>query len=133
MPFEDLKERLLFSEALESVKCLDEGVLTSVAEANIGSILGIGYPGWTGGVLQYINGYPGGLPGFPRPPARRALWRPLHPAAAAAGQGRRRNTLRLTRSAGVARRMRATPGRAGCPRASYPQVSTVRGRIRGSR
>ncbi|GIF21634.1 3-hydroxyacyl-CoA dehydrogenase/enoyl-CoA hydratase/3-hydroxybutyryl-CoA epimerase [Actinoplanes tereljensis] len=64
VPFEDLKERLLFSEALESVKCLDEGVLTSVAEANIGSILGIGYPGWTGGVLQYINGYPGGLPAF---------------------------------------------------------------------
>ncbi|MEU4236176.1 3-hydroxyacyl-CoA dehydrogenase NAD-binding domain-containing protein [Actinoplanes sp. NPDC026619] len=64
VPFEDLKERLLFIEALESVKCLDEGVLTSVAEANIGSILGIGYPGWTGGVLQYINGYPGGLPAF---------------------------------------------------------------------
>ncbi len=31
---------------------------------NIGSILGIGYPGWTGGVLQYINQYEGGLPGF---------------------------------------------------------------------
>jgi 3-hydroxyacyl-CoA dehydrogenase / enoyl-CoA hydratase / 3-hydroxybutyryl-CoA epimerase len=64
VPFEDLKERLLFIEAIESVKCLDEGVLTSVAEANVGSILGIGYPGWTGGVLQYINGYPGGLPAF---------------------------------------------------------------------
>ncbi|MEU4620172.1 3-hydroxyacyl-CoA dehydrogenase NAD-binding domain-containing protein [Actinoplanes sp. NPDC023801] len=64
IPFEDLKERLLFIEAIESVKCLDEGVLTSVAEANIGSILGIGYPGWTGGVLQYINQYEGGLPGF---------------------------------------------------------------------
>jgi 3-hydroxyacyl-CoA dehydrogenase/enoyl-CoA hydratase/3-hydroxybutyryl-CoA epimerase len=64
IPFEDLKERMLFIEAIESVKCLDEGVLTSVAEANIGSILGIGYPGWTGGVLQYINQYDGGLPGF---------------------------------------------------------------------
>ncbi|MGQ4428559.1 3-hydroxyacyl-CoA dehydrogenase, partial [Streptomyces violaceoruber] len=47
-----------------------EGVLTSVADANIGSIFGIGFPGWTGGVLQYINGYDGGpgagagLPGF---------------------------------------------------------------------
>ncbi|MEV0130716.1 3-hydroxyacyl-CoA dehydrogenase, partial [Dactylosporangium sp. NPDC050688] len=40
------------------------GVLTSVADANIGSILGIGFPGWTGGVLQYINQYDGGLPGF---------------------------------------------------------------------
>ncbi|MFF5288726.1 3-hydroxyacyl-CoA dehydrogenase NAD-binding domain-containing protein [Paractinoplanes globisporus] len=64
VPFDDLKERFLFIEALESVKCLDEGVLNSVPEANVGSILGIGYPGWTGGVLQYINQYPGGLPGF---------------------------------------------------------------------
>ncbi len=64
IPFEDMKERMLFAEALESVRCLAEGVLTSVADANIGSILGIGFPGWTGGVLQYINGYPGGLKGF---------------------------------------------------------------------
>lgn len=60
----DLEERLLFIEALESVKCLDEGVIESVADANIGSIMGIGFPGWTGGVLQYINGYDGGLQGF---------------------------------------------------------------------
>ncbi|WP_433826005.1 3-hydroxyacyl-CoA dehydrogenase NAD-binding domain-containing protein [Actinoplanes sp. CA-015351] len=64
IPFEDMKERMLFIEAIETVKCLDEGVLLSVAEANIGSIFGIGYPGWTGGVLQYINQYAGGLPGF---------------------------------------------------------------------
>jgi 3-hydroxyacyl-CoA dehydrogenase/enoyl-CoA hydratase/3-hydroxybutyryl-CoA epimerase len=55
----DLEERMLFAESLESVKCLDEGVIESVADANIGSILGIGFPGWTGGVLQYINGYQG--------------------------------------------------------------------------
>ncbi|MFH9569793.1 3-hydroxyacyl-CoA dehydrogenase NAD-binding domain-containing protein [Streptomyces sp. NPDC017230] len=60
----ELVERMLFVEALDSVRCLEEGVLTSVADANIGSILGIGFPGWTGGVLQYINGYEGGLPGF---------------------------------------------------------------------
>ena len=64
VPFEDMQERMLFAEAIESVKCLDEGVLTSVADANVGSILGIGFPGWTGGVLQYINQYEGGLPGF---------------------------------------------------------------------
>ncbi len=64
IPFEDLKERMLFIEAIETVKCLDEGVLTTVAEANVGSILGIGYPGWTGGVLQYINQYEGGSAGF---------------------------------------------------------------------
>ena len=64
IPFDDAKERMLFAEALESVKCYDEGVLRSVAEANIGSIFGIGFPAWTGGVLQYINGYPGGPAGF---------------------------------------------------------------------
>jgi 3-hydroxyacyl-CoA dehydrogenase / enoyl-CoA hydratase / 3-hydroxybutyryl-CoA epimerase len=60
----DLQERMLFIEALESVKCFDEGVIETVADANIGSIMGIGFPGWTGGVLQYINGYDGSLPGF---------------------------------------------------------------------
>jgi 3-hydroxyacyl-CoA dehydrogenase/enoyl-CoA hydratase/3-hydroxybutyryl-CoA epimerase len=64
IPFEDMKERMLFAEALETVKCFDEGVLRSVADANIGSIMGIGFPPWTGGVIQYINGYPGGLAGF---------------------------------------------------------------------
>lgn len=64
VPFTDMKERMLFSEALDSVRCLDENVLTTVADANIGSVMGIGFPAWTGGVLQYINGYEGGLPGF---------------------------------------------------------------------
>jgi 3-hydroxyacyl-CoA dehydrogenase/enoyl-CoA hydratase/3-hydroxybutyryl-CoA epimerase len=60
----ELQERMLFIEAIESVRCLEEGVLNTVADANIGSIMGIGFPPWTGGVLQYINGYPGGLPAF---------------------------------------------------------------------
>ncbi|MFD0276284.1 3-hydroxyacyl-CoA dehydrogenase NAD-binding domain-containing protein [Kitasatospora sp. NPDC127111] len=64
VPFEDVKERMLFSEALDSVRCLEEGVLTSVADGNVGSILGIGFPAWTGGVFQYINGYRGGPAGF---------------------------------------------------------------------
>ena len=64
VPFEDMKERMLFSEALDTVRLFEEGVLTSVADANIGSIMGIGFPPWTGGVIQYINGYEGGLPGF---------------------------------------------------------------------
>ncbi|MBY3988755.1 enoyl-CoA hydratase/isomerase family protein [Rhodococcus fascians] len=64
VPFDDLQERMLFAEALETVRCFDEGVLNTVAEANVGSLLGIGFPTWTGGVVQYINGYPGGLQGF---------------------------------------------------------------------
>ncbi|WP_199545671.1 3-hydroxyacyl-CoA dehydrogenase NAD-binding domain-containing protein [Streptomyces sp. N35] len=64
IPLEDLQERMLFAEALDAIDCLDSGVLTSVADANVGSIQGIGFPAWTGGVLQYVNQYEGGLPGF---------------------------------------------------------------------
>ncbi|ABW12364.1 3-hydroxyacyl-CoA dehydrogenase NAD-binding [Parafrankia sp. EAN1pec] len=64
IPFEDMKERMLFAETIDTIRCFDEGVLRSVADANIGSILGIGYPSWTGGVLQYVNTYPGGASGF---------------------------------------------------------------------
>ena len=53
-------DRMLFAEALETQKCLDEGVLTSTADANIGSIMGIGFPPWTGGTAQYIVGYQAG-------------------------------------------------------------------------
>lgn len=35
-----------------------------VDEANVGSILGIGFPRWTEGVIRYINGYPGGIEAF---------------------------------------------------------------------
>jgi 3-hydroxyacyl-CoA dehydrogenase / enoyl-CoA hydratase / 3-hydroxybutyryl-CoA epimerase len=63
-PLQDMIDRMLFAEALETQKCLDEGVLTSTADANIGSIMGIGFPPWTGGTAQYIVGYPGGREGF---------------------------------------------------------------------
>jgi 3-hydroxyacyl-CoA dehydrogenase/enoyl-CoA hydratase/3-hydroxybutyryl-CoA epimerase len=55
--FAELQERMLFVEAIDSVRCYEEGVLRNVPDANIGSIFGIGFPPWTGGVLQYINGY----------------------------------------------------------------------------
>ena len=55
VPFQDMKDRILYVQALESVRCLEEGVLESTRDANIGSILGIGFPRWTGGVLQFIN------------------------------------------------------------------------------
>jgi 3-hydroxyacyl-CoA dehydrogenase/enoyl-CoA hydratase/3-hydroxybutyryl-CoA epimerase len=64
IPFRDMQERMLFAEALETVRCFDEGVLRSVPDANIGSLFGIGFPGWTGGVIQYINQYDGGPAGF---------------------------------------------------------------------
>jgi 3-hydroxyacyl-CoA dehydrogenase/enoyl-CoA hydratase/3-hydroxybutyryl-CoA epimerase len=64
IPFIDMQERMLFAEALDAVRCFEEGVLRSVPDANVGSIFGIGFPAWTGGVIQYINQYDGGLPGF---------------------------------------------------------------------
>lgn len=54
---DDVKDRLLFRQVIEAVKCLQEGVLRSVTDCNIGSILGIGFPPHTGGQLQYINTY----------------------------------------------------------------------------
>jgi 3-hydroxyacyl-CoA dehydrogenase/enoyl-CoA hydratase/3-hydroxybutyryl-CoA epimerase len=53
--FDELKERLLVRQAIETARCLEEGVLTTFHDANIGSIYGIGFPAWTGGALQYIN------------------------------------------------------------------------------
>ncbi|GAB2526526.1 3-hydroxyacyl-CoA dehydrogenase NAD-binding domain-containing protein [Nocardia heshunensis] len=61
---QDLKDRMLFAEAIETQKCFDENVLTSTADANIGSIFGIGFPAWTGGTHQFIVGYPGGQEAF---------------------------------------------------------------------
>lgn len=54
---QDLKDRILFIQAIETVRCLEEGVLRTVADANIGSIFGIGYAPWTGGAIQFINQY----------------------------------------------------------------------------
>ena len=57
IPDQDIKDRMLFRAVIESLKCLEEGVLQSVADANIGSILGIGAPAWTGGYIQFVNTY----------------------------------------------------------------------------
>ncbi len=52
---EEVKKRLLYAQAVETVRCLDEGVVTEPADADIGSILGWGYPAWTGGTLSFIE------------------------------------------------------------------------------
>jgi 3-hydroxyacyl-CoA dehydrogenase / enoyl-CoA hydratase / 3-hydroxybutyryl-CoA epimerase len=56
-PFADVKDRMLFAEALETAKCFEEGVIESSAAANIGSIMGIGFPPNTGGAAQFMTGY----------------------------------------------------------------------------
>lgn len=57
MDHQDTKDRLLFRQVIETLKCLQEGVLRSVAEGNVGSLLGIGAPTWTGGFIQFVNTY----------------------------------------------------------------------------
>jgi 3-hydroxyacyl-CoA dehydrogenase/enoyl-CoA hydratase/3-hydroxybutyryl-CoA epimerase len=52
---EELKTRLLYIQALETARCYEEGVLRSVHEADLGSILGWGYPAYTGGTLSFID------------------------------------------------------------------------------
>ncbi|MBO0680225.1 enoyl-CoA hydratase/isomerase family protein [Mycolicibacterium sp. S2-37] len=61
LPLQDMIDRMLFAEAIETQKCLDEGVLMTTADANIGSIMGIGFPPYTGGSAQFIVGYEGEL------------------------------------------------------------------------
>jgi 3-hydroxyacyl-CoA dehydrogenase/enoyl-CoA hydratase/3-hydroxybutyryl-CoA epimerase len=51
----ELKKRYLTIQALETARCLEEGVLTHVEDADIGSIFGWGFPPYTGGTLSYID------------------------------------------------------------------------------
>ena len=60
----ELQDRLLYRQAIETARCLAEGVLTSTHDANIGSIFGIGFPAWTGGAMQFI--YATGIDAFLR-------------------------------------------------------------------
>jgi 3-hydroxyacyl-CoA dehydrogenase/enoyl-CoA hydratase/3-hydroxybutyryl-CoA epimerase len=62
----ELQDRMTFVMSVETIRCVEEGVLTSTPDANIGSILGIGFPARYGGALQFANQYAGGLAGFAR-------------------------------------------------------------------
>lgn len=57
LPEQDIKDRLLFRQVIEALKCLESGVLRSEEDGNIGSIMGIGAPVWTGGLIQFVNTY----------------------------------------------------------------------------
>ena len=52
---EEIKKRLLYIQALEAVKCMEEKIVTKPADADIGSILGWGFAPFTGGVISYID------------------------------------------------------------------------------
>ncbi len=52
---DEVQKRLMYIQALETTRCMEEGVVTTAAEADLGSILGWGFPAWTGGTLSYID------------------------------------------------------------------------------
>jgi 3-hydroxyacyl-CoA dehydrogenase/enoyl-CoA hydratase/3-hydroxybutyryl-CoA epimerase len=58
----EIRNRLLYVQAIDSVRCMDEGVVTHPADADIGSIFGWGFPPYTGGTISFIETV--GLPAF---------------------------------------------------------------------
>ena len=54
---QEMIDRFLFVQALDTLRCYEENVLESVIDANIGSIFGIGFAPWTGGAIQFLNQY----------------------------------------------------------------------------
>ncbi|TAJ31542.1 MAG: 3-hydroxyacyl-CoA dehydrogenase, partial [Bosea sp. (in: a-proteobacteria)] len=52
---EELKQRLLVTQALEAAKTYEEGVVTDPREADVGSIIGFGFAPYSGGTLSYID------------------------------------------------------------------------------
>jgi 3-hydroxyacyl-CoA dehydrogenase/enoyl-CoA hydratase/3-hydroxybutyryl-CoA epimerase len=52
---DEVIKRIMYIQALETTRCMEEGVVTTAAEADLGSILGWGFPAWTGGTLSYID------------------------------------------------------------------------------
>ena len=92
LDIDELMQRLLTIQALETARCFEEGVLTDVREADVGAIFGFGYAPYTGGPLSYIDTL--GAAAFRRTLRAlcRALWRTVRTLRAAArhgGQGRR--------------------------------------------
>ncbi len=59
---EEARKRLLYIQALETARCVEAGVVMEPADADLGAILGIGFPAWTGGTLSFIDTL--GLPTF---------------------------------------------------------------------
>jgi 3-hydroxyacyl-CoA dehydrogenase/enoyl-CoA hydratase/3-hydroxybutyryl-CoA epimerase len=51
----ELKDRLLVVQSLEAARCIEDGVVTDVREADVGSILGWGFAPFTGGTISYID------------------------------------------------------------------------------
>ena len=57
IPEKDIIDRLLFTQIIEAISCYEKNIITSIKDANIGSILGLGFPSDSGGILQFVNNY----------------------------------------------------------------------------
>ena len=57
IPEKDIVDRLIFAQILEAITCYEKNIITSAKDANTGSILGLGFPSDSGGVLQFVNNY----------------------------------------------------------------------------
>ncbi len=55
VPVQDVRDRLLYVQALETIRCLEQGIVETARDANIGSIFGWGFPAWTGGTLRFVD------------------------------------------------------------------------------
>ena len=107
----DLKDRFLFTVALEAARCMAEGVVTDPREADVGSILGFGYAPYSGGALSFIDFM--GLEGLRR--AREGAGGEIRPAVRAQREARpdgraRRDVLRDLRREAEARPGSPSPG-----------------------
>ncbi len=51
----ELRRRFLHLQAIETIRCLEEGVVTAADDADVGSVLGWGFSPWAGGVLSYVD------------------------------------------------------------------------------
>lgn len=56
IPIQDAIDRILYRQAIETLRCLNENVLRTEVEANLGGIFAIGFPAHTGGAMQFIRG-----------------------------------------------------------------------------
>ncbi len=54
-PKKEIRLRLMAAMTQEAIKCLEEGVIRSKDDGDIGAILGWGYPAYTGGPFQYVD------------------------------------------------------------------------------
>jgi 3-hydroxyacyl-CoA dehydrogenase / enoyl-CoA hydratase / 3-hydroxybutyryl-CoA epimerase len=52
---EELKQRFLYAQAIETARCREENVIETSEDGDLGSVYGWGFPSWTGGTLSYID------------------------------------------------------------------------------